>query len=107
MSANAFHDNNTFFLNPDNARRYDMNATRQAVESDQLIQGQITTCAAEQQSENSFTVRVGYHFVDPSNSRMKRGTATVMRADLHKTALPKPGTPVWVLYRGRDNFTIL
>lgn len=107
MSANSLHGNDTFFLNPDNASRYSMNSSRHAVENDQLVQGRITTCAAEQQSENSFTVRVGYHFVDPTNSRMKRGTATVLRADLHKTALPKPGTPVWVLYRGRDNFTIL
>lgn len=104
MAIQTISEKQPFFLNPDNAERYPNNT----VSSHQLITGQITNCSAEQQSSNQFIVRIGYNFPAPNGiKRKQRGTATIMRQDIHHMQLPKPGTPVLVLYRGADNYTVL
>jgi|GEM_PF-5071027 len=104
MASRTITQKEPYFINPANADRYSNNTTSTA----QLITGQITNCSAEQQSSNQFIVRIGYHFPDPKGiKRKQRGTATIVRQDVHRMTLPKPGTPVMVLYRGADNYTVL
>lgn len=79
-------------------------------ETHQLVQGKLVDCSGSTEAglgiQSGFYVYTDYRFYSPTGKTLT-GQQKKRRDDLHKQALPTPGTPVRVLYADDDAYVML
>jgi hypothetical protein len=71
-----------------------------------LLPGRVIRASGQRGGKNMWNVTIHYEFDSPEGGRMERKT-TRARNDLRKKPLPKPGTPVAVLYLNPNRIRLL